>query len=150
MRLRIFTPVVATVVLGSALHSPAPGLAGAGQEAPVVTIGLDDEGNITVSPDPVVVNRGETVEWVADPESAVESWTIRFRSPVPFGNAAAQQGINGNRGQRRGQALNAEAQVGRRYKYMVSVWDGQRVRILDPEIEVGPGQLASNRSRRNR
>ncbi len=141
MKLHTLAPV-AVLVLLAGLHALAPENAQIPQEATVVTISLDEEGTITVSPDPVVVNRGQTVEWINDPESAVQSWTVRFQSPVPFGGVPAAQGISGNRGERerRGAALSNAAEVGRRYKYMVSVWDGQRVRILDPEVEVGPGE----------
>ncbi|MGD2069362.1 MAG: hypothetical protein PVI57_11865 [Gemmatimonadota bacterium] len=107
--------------------------------APTVTISLVD-GQVTVDPDPVTVNRGDTLVFVADPDSDIESFNVQFRSPVPFGAQAAVAGLNGARRQSTRDIVRAQAAVGQRYKYNVRVWDGQRMIPLDPEVVIGPGE----------
>lgn len=104
-----------------------------------VTIGLVD-GRVTVSPDPVTVNPGDTLVFEADPDSDVESFNVQFRSPVPFGPQAAVAGLNGARGQSAREIVRPQAEVGQRYKYNVRVWNGERMIPLDPEVVIGPGQ----------
>lgn len=107
----------------------------------VVTIGLEGD-SITVSPDPAVANRGDTIDFVVDPESRIESLNILFRSPVPFGARASAIGLGGSRSAAARGVVEPAAEVGRRYKYMIRIFDGRRTIVLDPEIEIGPGEDA--------
>ena len=67
-------------------------------------------------------------------------WTVKFKSGQPFGDQAVGEGIKGNRGQRKGQAVRGNAEAGT-YKYdiMVQIRGGRNLRA-DPEIVINPGE----------
>jgi len=100
----------------------------------VIQIVADADSVIAV-PNSVTVGRGQVVTWVCE----LGEWTVKFKSGRPFGDAAVGDGIKGNRGQRRGQAVRPDAEAGR-YKYdiMVRIQGGRNL-TADPEIVVGPG-----------
>jgi plastocyanin len=99
----------------------------------VVEITLEDD-SVFVDQEVVTVRPGDRVEWVSEDGD----WRVIFTSPDPFGPEAAQAGIAGSRGQRQGQAVRPDAPRGR-YKYLIQLRDGNRMRILDPEVVVDPG-----------
>ena len=140
MKLRALFALSAALLL--LVAGPVPAAAPDADERAVVTVTIGLIGDsITASPDPAVATRGEEVQFRVDPNSRIETLNIRFRSPVPFGNNASQNGMNGNRGNPARGNVRGEAEVGRRYKYMIRVFDGQRTLVRDPEIEIGPGAL---------
>lgn len=96
---------------------------------------VPDADSVRAIPDPIVVEPGQVVSWTTD----LGEWTVTFKSGIPFGEAAVGDGIRGNRGQRRGQAVRSDAAPGR-YKYdiMVRVQGGRNLRA-DPEVVIGPG-----------
>lgn len=71
---------------------------------------LNSDYSVTLDRDPIVVDRGETVQWTADPES-----------PIPVA-----RWIEGSSG---GSCFGTPC-----------VDDGRRVYLLDAEVEVGPGE----------
>jgi plastocyanin len=93
-----------------------------------------DADSVAADPASVTVRPGQVVVW----ESDLGDWRVNFKSAQPFGEGAVSDGIRGNRGQRRGQAVRAEAQAGR-YKYdiMVRVQGGPPL-TADPEVVVDP------------
>ena len=108
---------------------------GSRQVADSVVVRIEIEGDsVRAVPDVVTVRRGQRVEWVTD----IGDWTVRFAGPNPFPPVAAEAGIRGARGQRNGEVVRADAPDGR-YKYMIMVRDGERMRVRDPEVVVGPG-----------
>ena len=111
------------------LTDPAP----EAQEPVLVRIEAEGD-SLRAVPDVVTVRPGQRVEWVTD----LGDWTVRFTGPNPFSPVAAEQGIQGGRGQRNGQAVRGDAARGR-YKYMIMVRDGERTRVRDPEVVVDPG-----------
>ncbi len=115
------------------------------QEAAVVVIGVSGD-NVTASPDVIVVNRGQPIEWQLAAGSGIERFQVRFQSGRPFGAGASQRGLDSNRGpnqnaNHRARAVVAgDAEVGVRYKYDIRVWRGPgRPLFLDPEVEIGSG-----------
>lgn len=105
------------------------------QQSEPVLVRIEIEGDsVRAIPDVVTVRPGQRVEWVTD----IGEWTVRFTGPNPFPPVAAEEGIRGARGQRNGQAVRNDAARGR-YKYMIRVRDGQRMRVRDPEVVVDPG-----------
>ncbi|MGW8265466.1 MAG: hypothetical protein ACWGSQ_03810 [Longimicrobiales bacterium] len=100
----------------------------------VVQIVADADSVIAV-PSSVTVRRGQVVTWACE----LGEWTVKFKSGQPFGDAAVGEGIKGNRGQRNGQAVRADAEYGS-YKYdiMVRIQGGRNL-TADPEVVVGPG-----------
>jgi hypothetical protein len=94
-----------------------------------------DADSVIAVPSVVTVQRGQVVTWISE----LGEWTVKFKSSQPFGDRAVGEGIRGNRGQRRGQAVRQNAAEGR-YKYdiMVRLQGGQNLRA-DPEIVIGPG-----------
>ena len=116
-------------------QGPGASFGGSLQVADTVLVRIEIEGDsVRAVPDVVTVRRGQRVEWVTE----IGDWTVRFTGPNPFPPAAAETGISGARGQRRGQAVRNDAAEGR-YKYMIMVRDGERMRVRDPEVVVGPG-----------
>lgn len=120
--------------------SPLPWQPPAEQEAALVTVSVDPETDaLTVSPDPVRVERGQKVEWTGGVD-----WAVSIPAPPgppenrPFPPEVFEKGIHGGKNVRAGAAVRSNAANGR-YKYTVAVFDGKRVRILDPEIIIGPG-----------
>ncbi|MCH7564056.1 MAG: hypothetical protein IH968_09545 [Gemmatimonadetes bacterium] len=113
----------------SAQEQPAPA---------VVEIGLVD-GEITVSPDTVVVAQGQEVDWRFSSSTEIVRFNIRFDSGVPFGQNASENGFNGNADQAAQGTVQPEAVVGQLYKYTIRVivGGGQPI-VLDPEVEIGP------------
>jgi plastocyanin len=104
------------------------------QQTEPVLVRIEIEGDsVRAVPDTVTVRPGQRVEWVTD----IGDWTVRFTGPNPFPPAAAEDGIQGARGQRNGAAVRGDAAEGR-YKYMILVRDGERMRIRDPEVIVAP------------
>ncbi len=113
----------------SAQEQPAPA---------VVQIGLVN-GQITVSPDTVIANQGQGVEWIFNSDTEIQRFNIRFNSAIPFGRGASQNGLNGDRGQPGRGTVRQDAVVGRVYKYVIRVFVGGGPPIvLDPEVEIGP------------
>ncbi len=115
------------------------------QEAAVVVIGLNGD-VITASPNVVVANRGQAVEWQLAPGSGIERFQVRCESGRPFGAGASQQGLDSNRGpsedasHRARAVVSGEAEVGARYKYDIRVWTGPGEPLfLDPEVQIGTG-----------
>ena len=100
----------------------------------VIQIVADADSVIAV-PASVTVRRGQVVTWASD----LGEWTVKFKSGQPFGEAAVGEGIKGNQGQRRGQAVRENAEYGS-YKYdiMVRIQGGRNL-TADPEVVVGPG-----------
>jgi hypothetical protein len=98
-----------------------------------------DADSVAAVPATVTVRPGQVVTWSCD----LGDWTVKFRSGQPFGDTAVGEGIRGNRGRGRGQAVRANAEAGR-YKYdiMVRVEGGPPLRA-DPEIIVDPGEGGS-------
>ena len=94
-----------------------------------------DADSVVAEPNSVTVLPGQVVTWICD----LGEWTVRFKDGQPFGEAAVGEGIRGNRGQRRGQAVRRNAEPGS-YKYdiMVRVQGGANL-TADPEVVVGPG-----------
>jgi len=108
---------------------------GSFQEADTVLVRIEIEGDsVRAVPDVVTVRPGQRVEWITD----IGEWTVQFTGPNPFSPVAAQEGIRGSRGQRNGEDVRNDAAEGR-YKYMIRVRDGQRMRVRDPEVVVAPG-----------
>jgi len=140
MKLPALSALSAFLLLGAAGTLPANAPEETHPPVVTITIGLIGD-SITASPDPAVANRGEEVVFRADPNSAIETLNIRFRSPVPFGGDASRNGMNGNRQNAARGNVQAGAEVGRRYKYMIRVFNGQRTIVRDPEIEIGPSEL---------
>ncbi len=95
---------------------------------------IADADSVIADPSSVRVLPGQVVTWICD----LGDWTVRFHDGQPFGEVAVSQGIQGNRGQRRGQAVNANARHDS-YKYDIMVRiPGQPPLRADPEIVVGP------------
>ena len=94
-----------------------------------------DADSVVAEPSTVTVLPGQVVTWICD----LGEWTVRFKDGQPFGEAAVGDGIRGNQGQRRGQAVRRNAEPGS-YKYdiMVRVQGGPNL-TADPEVVVGPG-----------
>lgn len=90
---------------------------------------------ITVSKDPVTIRAGEAIAWSAG--SGVEAWAVDIpSSKAPFGQGVRDRGIRGRKGGPPGTArARADAPSGT-YKYTVAIYDGQDVRILDPDIVI--------------
>jgi plastocyanin len=100
-----------------------------------VAIAYDSSsGTLSVSPDPVNVNPGDQVNW----ESAAGAWRVAMQSAVPFGAGARSKGIGAQKGNAAGAMVAANAKPGT-YKYIVAVYVGGEVHILDPDVVVGPG-----------
>jgi plastocyanin len=136
MKLSLWALLVLSLFASSAL---APGGRAFSPDAlpqdSVVLVEISLEGDsVVVDPEVVSVRPGDRVEWVSE----VGEWRVIFTSPAPFGPEASQAGIRGNQGQRRGQGVRPEAPRGR-YKYLVQVRDGNRMRVRDPEVVVDPG-----------
>ena len=126
--------------VGIAPTSPLPGEQPSAQATDTVVIRIvADADSVAAVPDAVTVRPGQVVTWICD----LGDWTVKFRSSQPFGDAAVGEGIRGNRGRGRGQAVRANAEAGR-YKYdiMVQVEGGPPLRA-DPEIIVDPGEGGS-------
>jgi len=119
--------------------APVPGQPGADlQQADTIVIQIvADADSVVAVPNSVMVAPGQVVTWQTD----LGDWMVRFRSAQPFGEQAVGDGIRGNRGQRRGQAVRNEAADGA-YKYdiLVVVQGGGNLRA-DPEIVVKRGGL---------
>ncbi len=132
--LTITAPIVIPLIIASGTGPEEP--PDAQQQAPrevPVTLSLDSEGNPVADPDPVPVRPRDVILWQGDFE-----WEIRIpdaRRPLGF---AGQQGIRGRRGERRGGEVRPGAPQGR-YQYDIIVITDDGMRVLDPEIEVGPG-----------
>ncbi|MFQ5538425.1 MAG: hypothetical protein ACE5GJ_13355 [Gemmatimonadota bacterium] len=139
MRLRV--SAAAAMLLSVAAHLslrgdareglPSPGA----QEGPIVIEIVIDGDSVRAVPDVVEVVRGQRIEWVSD----LGEWRVIFTSPAPFGPEASGNGIGAGRSERAGRNVRAAAPEGR-YKYMIQVRDGNRMRIADPEIVIGPGE----------
>jgi hypothetical protein len=122
-----------------AFAGPIPPV-GDGSPSPVVQADtiririIADADSVIADPNSVTVRPGQVVTWICD----LGDWTVRFQDAQPFGEGAVSQGISGNRGQGRGQAVRANARQDR-YKYdiMVRVQGGPPL-TADPEIVVGP------------
>lgn len=100
-----------------------------------VTISYDaHSGMLSVNPDPVNVVPGDQVTW----ESAAGTWRVQMQSAVPFGAGAQSKGIGAQAGKGAGAMVAANAKPGT-YKYIVAVYVGGEVHILDPDVVVGPG-----------
>ncbi len=103
-----------------------------------VSVSIDydaSSGTLSVSPDPVMVHRGDKVEWGSD----AGPWTIVVPSnDMPFGASAHGKGIGAQKGKHMGATVAANAKYGT-YKYIVALYDGSEVRILDPDVIIGPG-----------
>lgn len=137
MKIRVPLLIATLVLAGATLPIRAPR---AEQARVVVMIGFDGE-NITVSPDPALANRGDTVDFQIDPASDISRLRIRFDSGVPFGREGGPEvGLAGNRATPPRGLVRAQATVGERYKYTIrAFFDGGSPIDLDPEIEIGPG-----------
>ncbi|MFQ5689508.1 MAG: hypothetical protein ACE5HQ_04460 [Gemmatimonadota bacterium] len=138
MKVRTGVLVSVALLAVSVLVVTGADRATAQQQTVVITIGIDANGDVTASPDRVTVQRDQAVEWAADTLSAVKDFTVRFQSATPFGNAAARAGIRGRRKAKGRGRVTRRARVGWTYKYTIGVWDGQNVRVVDPEIIIGP------------
>lgn len=127
--------LAAAAVAGLSMGTAVPAAAqGPPQTHTVRIVQSDQTGQISAEPDSIEVNPGDRVEWTG----AVDAWTIQVPNAAGiFGRQTA--GANGGRNDRAGLRVIPDAARGRRYKYVVAVWDGNRVRILDPEIVIGPG-----------
>jgi len=114
----------------------ADDLAGAlDQGLPTIVVRIEIEGDsVKAVPDVVTAKPGQRVEWVSD----IGEWTVKFLGPQPFGPGGANPGIRGAKGQRNGSTARADAPKGR-YKYMIMVRDGNRMRVRDPEVVIDPG-----------
>lgn len=89
---------------------------------------------ISVTPDPVSVERGQRVDW--SPGSSIVAWAVDIASSKePFGASVRANGVRGGKGVSAGARVRANATPDT-YKYTVAVWDGQEIRILDPDIVV--------------
>lgn len=116
---------------GAEAESPSPAM-----QADTIRIRIiADADSVIAVPNSVTVRPGQVVTWICD----LGEWTVKFKNGQPFGEAAVGEGIKGNRGQRRGQAVRGNARAGA-YKYdiMVRVQGGRNL-MADPEIVVGPG-----------
>jgi plastocyanin len=130
----VFLGVLAPLTFTPAQGPGAPS-EGSFQVADSVLVRIEIEGDsVRAVPDVVTVRPGQRVEWVTD----IGEWTVRFTGPNPFPSVAAETGIQGARGQRNGEVIRNNAAEGR-YKYMIMVRDGERMRVRDPEVVVGPG-----------
>ncbi len=101
-----------------------------------VNINYDaSSGKLSVSPDTLMVRRGDRVEWT----SAAGVWKVVVPSAdMPLGAAAHGKGIGAHKGRAAGASVAANAKYGT-YKYIVALYDGSEVQILDPDVIVGPG-----------
>ena len=137
MKIRASLLVASLVLAGATLPIPATR---SQQARIVVTIGFDGQ-NITVSPDPALANRGDTVDFQIDAASDIRRLQIRFDSEVPFGErGSAPEGLGGDREIPARGLVRSESTVGERYKYTIrAFFQGRRPIELDPEIEIGPG-----------
>ena len=137
MKIRASLLVATLVLAGATIPIRAPR---AQQARVVVMIGFDGE-NITVSPDPALANRGDTIDFQIDPGSDIRRLQIRFNSEVPFGaRGSAPEGLGGDRDIPARGLVRAQSRVGERYKYTIrAFFQGRRPIELDPEIEIGPG-----------
>ena len=137
MKIRAILLVATLILVGAVLPRSEPRT---DQARVVVTIGFDGE-NITVSPDPAVANRGDTVDFQIDPDSEIRRVQIRFDSGIPFGDrGSAPEGLGGDRDIPARGLVRAQSRVGDRYKYTIrAFFQGRRPIDLDPEIEIGPG-----------
>lgn len=135
-RPRVAAACVAALVLLGAPTAFTGSLHRAPPKTVQVTITYDaDSGTLAVDPDPVTVHRGERLEWVSD----AGTWKVVVPSEdMPFGQAAKGKGVGAARGKHAGADVAANAKYGT-YKYIVSVFDGTEVHILDPEVVVGRG-----------
>ncbi|MDP2479520.1 MAG: hypothetical protein Q8W51_14130 [Candidatus Palauibacterales bacterium] len=92
-------------------------------------------GTLSVSPDPVTVHRRDRVEW----GSAAGPWRVVMPSAdMPLGPVAHGKGVGAQKGRHAGASVAANAKFGT-YKYIVALYDGSEVQILDPDVIVGPG-----------
>jgi len=106
-----------------------------GRPPVVVTITVAG-GEITASPDPAHVGRGQRIEWVCE----AGAFKVEFETEEPFGPEARRgRGIQGQRGRGRGMIARAQARL-QSYKYDITVTlpDGTRI-FKDPEVVIGPG-----------
>jgi hypothetical protein len=123
-----FLPALGSVPVGDATEVTA-------QQADTVVIQIvADADSVVAVPNSVTVSRGQVVTWNCE----LGDWTVIFGSAQPFGEQAVGEGIRGNRGQRRGQAVRSDAAEGR-YKYDILVRvQGERNLRADPEIVIAP------------
>ena len=131
-RLIAFGLVLAVTSL--AVATGAPDAAPQSPRTVTVEITLLDDDFVEVDTDPIEVYENDIIEWKSDHAFAVGVQ----KHKALFGPGLPPQAL-------RGQAnVPARARVAAtvldtlRSKYSVAVWDGQKVRILDPEIVVIP------------
>ena len=124
-KLGLAIPILALLVVTAAGTGPR-------RQAAAVTISLTPAG-VTVTPDRVVVRRGETVQWTSEYPFAIAV----ERNAALFGEALPPQALRGRANAPVRAAVGANAPDGT-YKYSVAVWDGENVWVVDPEVVVGP------------
>jgi hypothetical protein len=135
MRLILLGALGVLVPFGALPDSAGPAHPAPDRRQEPVLVRIEIEGDsVRAVPDVVTVRPGQRVEWVTD----IGEWTVRFTGPNPFLPSAAEEGIRGGPGERNGQAVRPDAARGR-YKYMIMVRDGERMRMRDPEVVVDPG-----------
>lgn len=101
------------------------------QQAPTVQISLDDD-SVQVFPSRVEVVQGQVVTWSSSVPFAI---VLNDQDTVfPGLPPQAMRGLS----RRPVQARVGGNTPARSYKYTVVVWDGQQLRVLDPEIVVKP------------
>lgn len=124
--LRIALVVLALGVPAAWAAAPAP------QEAATVQIRLTPAG-IQVTPQQVVVRRGQEIVWTSTQPFAVAV----ERNAELFGRELPPQALRGQANAAARARAGAEAPEGS-YKYSVAVWDGENVWVVDPEILIRP------------
>ena len=90
----------------------------------------------------IKATRGQTIKWVCG--NKVKNLAILFapRTPLayeqlPDGRTTFTHGLNGKNGKDAVSSISENALSGA-YEYIVSVWDGEKIWIDDPEVIVDP------------
>lgn len=96
-----------------------------------ISIELTEYGSqtiIRVTPHRAPVQAGQSVEWLCDEEA----WTVDFADLTPLSSSSVHGGtIQGSTPK----VVRDDALPGH-YKYTVAVYDGDEIRLLDPDIWV--------------
>ncbi len=114
MKRTFFGALVALGILFPLTFAPAqnrdlPAPADLGRQADTIVIQIvADADSVVAVPNSVTVTRGQVVTWACE----LGDWTVNFKSGQPFGDQAVGDGIRGNQGQRRGQAVRNDAAAG--------------------------------------
>ena len=137
MKVRIAAFALASlVVLAAFRYGPEPVAEAIGdQEQPVIVrINVNDStGEVTVVPDTARVKRGQTIRWVGN----FRRFLVQVPSTDdPLGPAARTPGLRGRNNRPAEATMRADATVDAYYKYIVAVYDGGEVLLLDPMLIV--------------